>query len=76
LEKGYYVYYIIIDIFREENQKEPISVNIPLFAKFSSAGGNSLALTVDKKQVIRYNLNKDYELEIMIKDIRKTPQTG
>ena len=65
------VYFHIIGILKEKTQKEPNQVNIPIWAQVSSAGGSSLAITVDKKQVIRYELKKDYELEIIFKDIKK-----
>lgn len=72
IEKDYSVYFHIIGILKEKTQKEPTQVNIPMWAQVSSAGGTSLAITVDKKQVIRYELKKDYELEIIFKEIKKS----
>ena len=72
LKKGDNIYFQITGLIREKNQKEPTKVNIPIWAKVSSAGGNSLALTIDKKQAVRYKLTTDDEIEIIIKEIRKT----
>ncbi|TXT53376.1 MAG: hypothetical protein BAJALOKI1v1_2480005 [Promethearchaeota archaeon] len=68
IEKGDIVHINVSKILEGVNIRE---IEFPLFSEVIKGGSTSLAVTVDKKEVERYNLTKDLDLEITITIVKK-----
>ncbi len=68
IDKGDIVHIKVYKILEGTNIRE---VEFPLFSEVIKGGSTSLAVTVDKKEVERYDLNKDLDLEITLSIVKK-----
>ncbi|MFX1568991.1 MAG: hypothetical protein ACFFCV_11570 [Promethearchaeota archaeon] len=72
LKAGDLIQVFILGIFKDPNQADPISINIPMVGRVIKAGGSSLGMTVKQNLVKRLDLQENYDLLIKIEKLGKS----